>query len=63
MDNESLQLYMQKIRNQLRDEQDKYVLAITGGKDQRQLKLIRDRIVTLQKQLENMTAGGGYTGL
>jgi hypothetical protein len=63
MENESLQVYMQQIRNQLKTEQDRYVLAITGGKDQKELKQIRDRIVTLQKQLDNMTSGGGYRGL
>ncbi len=62
-DNESLQEDMQQVRNQLKEEQDRYVLAITGGKGQAELKKIRERIVVLQKQLDNMTSGGGYTGL
>jgi hypothetical protein len=53
---------MQQVRNQLREEQDKYVLAITGEKDQKLVKQIRERIVILQKQLDNM-ASGGYRGL
>lgn len=62
-DDESLQDDTQQVRNQLKEEQDRYVLAITGGKDQAELKKIRERIVVLQKQLDNMTAGGGYRGL
>jgi DNA anti-recombination protein RmuC len=53
---------MQEVRNQLREEQDKYVLAITGEKDHKLIKQIRERIVILQKQLDNM-ASGGYRGL
>jgi hypothetical protein len=62
MEDQSLRLDMQQIRHQLRKEQDKYVLAIAADKDTKELRLIKDRIVTLQKQLENM-ASGGYRGL
>jgi hypothetical protein len=62
MENELTQNDMQQVRNQLREEQDKYVLAITGEKDQKLVAQIRERIMILQKQLDNM-ASGGYRGL
>jgi hypothetical protein len=62
MENECTQNDMQQVRNQLREEQDKYVLAITGEKDEKLVKQIRERIVILQQQLDNM-ASGGYRGL
>jgi hypothetical protein len=54
MENGSSQV--QQIRNELREAQDHYVLAITGGKDQTELTTIRERILALQKQLEDFTS-------
>ena len=60
---ETLESRLQQLRNALRQEQDTYILAITGENDPKHIQQIKERIATLQNQLANLSARSGYTGL
>jgi hypothetical protein len=47
---------IQQLRNQLKEEQDKYVLAITGDNNLELTEQIRERINILQKRLTDITS-------
>jgi hypothetical protein len=51
----------EQVRTQLKEEQQKYILCITDGKDLKEIKKLKERIAALQQQLNGFA--GGYRGL
>lgn len=50
------QAEVQQLKNELKEEQDKYVLAITGENNLELISQIRDRINILQKKLADIAS-------
>ena len=61
MEYPSFNTRLNELRQQLKEEQEKYIQAILSGAGAAEVKSLRRKITLLQKQLDSI--GGGYNGL